>query len=108
MTDEFNQARRRDGDWFYCPAGHQLHYSETEATKLQRQLDEARRLKEISDRRADNAFERLETERKSHASTKGQLTKTRNRIQSGHCPECHQFFGQLKRHMESEHPQAIE
>lgn len=47
---------------------------------------------------------RLESERRAHAATKGQLTKTKKRIANGVCPCCNRSFANLERHMAGQHP----
>ena len=101
ITTDFRKERLRDLRAFYCPSGHGQAYMENVTEKKLRQAEERLKAEKGWSSRLSDA---LEAEKKQHSSTKGQLTKTRNRIQSGHCPECHQFFGQLKRHMEAEHP----
>ncbi|ORA38076.1 hypothetical protein [Mycobacterium aquaticum] len=74
MTADMEQRRRQDHANFYCPAGHRNVFNGKSEAEKQRVL--ALRLAEkLSDR-----DELLRAERKSHAVTKGQLTKARNRI----------------------------
>lgn len=87
---------------WYCPNGHRLSYpgpsqAEQKATRLQAEAD-----REKAWRR--DAEKRVETERRSHAATKGQLTKTRKRIAGGACPCCNRSFENLARHMAGQHP----
>jgi hypothetical protein len=46
----------------------------------------------------------IDRERKSHAATKGHLTRTKKRAASGVCPCCRRSFKQLRRHMQNKHP----
>jgi hypothetical protein len=47
--------------------------------------------------------QRLAAER-SAAAVRGHITRLKNRIAKGVCPECHQAFPSLARHMETKHP----
>lgn len=105
MPADFQRRRRDDHVNFYCPAGHPQHYyGKTEAEK---QRERAERLqRQVEAREADIRTEqrRLESERRAHAATKGQLTKTKKRIANGVCPCCNRSFANLERHMAGQHP----
>lgn len=74
MTADMEKRRRQDHGTFYCPAGHRNVFDgKTDAEKAQ---ERAERLSELLSDRAES----LRAERKSHAVTKGKLTKARNRI----------------------------
>ncbi len=100
MAVEFKQQRVRDHDWFFCPSGHSQHYTENETEKKLRQAE-----KELEAQRGwSHRLEKdLASERKQHAAIKGQLTRTRNRIQAGVCPDCNRHFASLERHMATKH-----
>ncbi|SLD50652.1 Uncharacterised protein [Mycobacteroides abscessus subsp. bolletii] len=105
MPTDYQSRRRDDHKSFYCPAGHSQHY--TGKTEEQRQRERADRLqRQVEAREADIRLEqrRLANERRSHAATKGQLTKTRKRIANGVCPCCNRSFANLERHMAHIHP----
>lgn len=109
MTDSFRQQcldnPGPNGKRFYCPSGHAQWYTgETEAEKeRKKRLLVEQRLESERGWSARLSGD-LEAERKSHASTKGQLTKTRKRIQGGVCPCCNRHFTNMERHMAGEHP----
>lgn len=92
----YRQARD-NGTTVYCPIGHIFAWKETEVDRLRAQADQAKRDAKFWRDQADN-------ERRRHASTKGQLTKTKNRVANGVCPCCNRSFEQLARHMKSQHP----
>lgn len=94
---------------FYCPAGHVQYYIGKSAA--QRLREEQQRAEALRQRLASRD-EDLRAERAGHTVTKGQLTKTRNRLRSterrvanGVCPCCHRTFRQLARHMAGQHPE---
>lgn len=105
LPDMFVARRREDQKTWYCPNGHSRWFpGKTEAQKQQERADRLQRTVEA--READLRFEqrRLINERRSHAATKGQLTKTKKRIGNGVCPCCNRHFTNVERHMASQHP----
>jgi hypothetical protein len=104
VPDWFKNQRRKDHGTFYCPSGHSLVYNgPTEAEK------EAKRYKEWYESEQRLARQRsaaLMTERRKHAATKGQLTKTRKRAAAALCPVdgCKRHIVQLERHLRTKHP----
>ena len=101
-TQDFLQLRRTDGKGFYCPNGCRRFYTETAAKKLAQAEERLAAEKGWSSRLSES----LAAEEKRHAVTKGQLTKTRNHIQAGVCPDCHRQFVNVERHMASKHPRV--
>jgi hypothetical protein len=95
-------AHRRKHD-VYCPLGHVFIYNDTieETLKEERRRHQATR--ELLE--AEEAARRAEE--RSHAQTRGQLRKTRERVAAGVCPFCHRSFSQLARHMKSKHPDEV-
>jgi len=94
----FYSDRLNDKGRFFCPNGHGQHFvGKTEAERLQEQL---------AKERSRVAFYKRESEsqKRSRAAIKGQLTKTRNRIANGVCPCCNRSFADLQRHMSTKHP----
>lgn len=90
------QAREK-GTAVYCPLGHKWIIGETENDRLQKRLA-------ALEGNLKYERERLEREQRSHAATKGQLTKERKRTAAGMCPCCQRSFVQLARHMKNQHP----
>lgn len=84
--------------WFYCPNGHPQYFTgRPEADRLREQLQVER----------DNAeFWRGRTKatERQLSATKGVVTRTKRRISNGVCPCCKRTFANVRRHMESEHP----
>lgn len=100
-----DRARDDSSIWWYCTAGHNLHFPQEER-KIKQQEKEIERLRRSlanSQESTRAAWAEVEMERVSHASTKGQLTKTRNRIKAGVCDQCHRQFPDLHDHMRSKH-----
>jgi hypothetical protein len=93
----FTEQRRRDKATFYCPNGHSMSYTESEADKLRRERDRlAQRLAE-----KDDTIKDLENRRRAAL---GQVTKLRKRVGNGVCPCCARSFSNLRNHMQTQHP----
>lgn len=102
--------RERGGNW-YCPNGHSLSFTETEADRLRK---EARRLEtklaaektnvEWWRKRTDEARKETEHQEARANGYKGALTKVKKRVGNGVCPCCNRSFADLGRHMETKHP----
>lgn len=95
---------------FFCPNGHdQIYTGKSDADKQRERAEQLERAVEA--READLRFEqrRLTNERRSHAATKGVLTKTRKRAVKGVCPEpsCHRSFVNVARHVTHQHPELF-
>jgi hypothetical protein len=101
ITQGFMDMRRNDGEIFYCPNGHSQHYSHSIKSKLEDMK------KAFLNAQQDTQWWREEAEAKAKAlsSTKGQLTKVKNRIAKGVCPCCNRQFLDLNRHMDNQHPE---
>ena len=75
----------------YCPLGHEWHYTgqtAAEKERAQRKAVEAQ-LVAVSDQ--------LEAERRAHK-------RTAKRVANGVCPCCHRSFTNVRRHMNTQHP----
>lgn len=107
MPDWMLARRRKDGESFYCPSGHSMSFRETEAVRLRKQLDDANASRHRMSAALTAANDQRRAEEKAHAVTKGQLTKTRNRVAKGVCPCCHRPFVALGRHMQNKHPDYL-
>lgn len=87
-------ARNHRGYEIYCPLGHQFLYRETFEERLRRERQRHEATRQL-----------LEQEERSHAATRGHLTRARKRAQAGVCPCCSRTFQNLARHMETKHPE---
>lgn len=84
--------QKKSGKMFYCPNGHSQYYlGETDAQKLQRQLDWERSQRQTAE---------LNLERE-----KRKLKAIETRTKEGVCPCCNRTFSQLSRHMKMKHPE---
>lgn len=89
----------------YCPLGHtHVPAGDGEAAMLRRQLDQSQAAAKRANERANAERDlRRDTERRLIAQ-KGATTKAKQRHAAGVCPVCKRSFVQMRRHMESKHP----
>jgi uncharacterized protein (DUF2461 family) len=100
MPDTLQRAARRDPEiWFYCPIGHKQHYSEGEADRLRKKLEEQTR---EATRQAQRALE-AQVERDAEAKLRAKAERKLKRVQRGVCPSCNRTFENLARHMACKH-----
>jgi len=97
LPQDLQAARAADGKFWYCPNGHCIHYFESEAARLTRQLAYA------NDQKARLAAERDQAEA-SRRAWKGQTTRLRKRLLDGECPICGQHLRDVARHVARQHP----
>lgn len=103
MPGQFDKECEAYGTTFYCPNGHPRVYRTSAAVKLQAELDQMKASRDWEARTARYNADQLEHERRRHAATKGQLTKTRKRAEAGVCPHCPRSFVDVKRHIANKH-----
>lgn len=105
LDNDYADDLRRKGGGYYCPNGHWLSWSESEADKLRGQLKSAR---------SDAAYwrDRMVDEQKDHQDTKNReraqkaaKTRLKNRVSKGVCPCCNRHFANVARHMKTQHPE---
>ena len=107
MPTSFRQKRLEDGQNFYCPNGHDQHFTETAVQRLQKLLDAEKRRVEVeaSQRRmveSQLSGVRIQLGKKTHA-----LQRLTRRVNAGVCPHCQRTVSQLARHIQTKHPQAV-
>lgn len=82
----------------YCPLGHShVPAGESETKRLKRQLETQKNYRARETARADR-------ERAGRIAQKGATTKARKRHAAGVCPCCKRSFANVKRHIDSQHP----
>jgi hypothetical protein len=95
--------RRAEGGYWFCPNGHNLHFSPSEIDTLRAERD---RLKQnaayLEDRNRQLTEARNAAERQASAA-KGRVTHLKNRAAAGVCPCCNRTFINLQRHMATKH-----
>lgn len=84
----------RSHDWFYCPNGHAQHYTGK---------SDEEKLREAEAR--ENALrDQLQAATREREIAQQTILRERARFANGVCPCCNRSFQNVRRHMESEHP----
>lgn len=107
LDEGFRIRALNNGHSWYCTNGHTLSYNETEADRLRKEKAEIEARWERDKRWAreaqDELLDSLNNTKRELTATKGQLTKTRNRVAAGVCPDCNRHFVNVERHMATKH-----
>lgn len=108
VDEELRQHFVRNHTAFYCPNGHSNVYNgETAEEKAKKELAQAeKRLTWYSDRLDAERRER-EAAENSLRTTKGHLTRAKNRAAAGVCIHCNRTFQALAKHMQTKHAEEI-
>lgn len=101
IPESLNAQAHNKGTSVYCPLGHVWVYTETNEQKLKKA--QARLAEE--QRRTQAARDLLAQEERSHAATRGQVTKLKKRAANGVCACCNRTFQNLAHHMATKHPE---
>lgn len=109
MPKSLEQRRRADGASFYCPNGHSMLFRETEVTKLEKRLAAQREHSEWLAAERQRAKDEAARARRQASAARGQLTKLRNRVANGVCPQggCKRSFTNLHDHVRTCHPDLV-
>ena len=106
MPEGFQRAAREDpAVWFYCPRGHQQHYTDDPLARAKRERDAAKRRAEQAEATARRERGLKIGAQRQASAYKGVATRQRNRIARGVCPCCNRYFRPMAAHMASKHPQ---
>jgi DNA-binding transcriptional regulator YiaG len=97
MTQELQEKRRSDGKSFWCPNGHEQHYT---GGKTAKQLREELEKKNEEIQRGLNRQHELEREVQDSQRKHRAL---RTKIFNGKCPCCDQVFDNVLQHMHAQH-----
>jgi hypothetical protein len=102
------QKRDKSGTWNcpYCRCGWGFREAglDKEISKLKEQLDSEKQRRAWAEAAKTRAQERADHEASRAAGYKGAFTKAKKRVGHGVCPCCNRSFPDLRRHMESKHP----
>lgn len=92
---------------YYCPNGHDLGWSESEADRQRKRAEQLQRRLSSQEDTARRWQANAEAERRSAIAYKGHLTRMRRRISNGVCPVpgCKRSgFERVMAHIASQHP----
>ena len=99
---------RENGNDFYCPNGHTLHYpGKTSKQKIAELEAKLAREKESNQWYIEQGHRDRKTIKDTKNKLRGQKaanTRLKNRVSKGICPCCNRQFVNLRRHMETKHP----
>lgn len=99
----FDDKKSTKKSW-YCPNGHSLSFTKSDAEVLQEKLASEKRNAEFWRSRTKSAEADADHARAQANGYKGALTKVKKRVGNGVCPCCNRTFANLNRHMETKHP----
>lgn len=103
--------QRREGGMHSCSNGHSQGWTLGKNTDLDNMRRRAERAEQEQARLADEA--RIERDQRQAverqlSATKGVVTKIKRRTSHGVCPCCTRSFTDLRRHMQTKHPNFAE
>ncbi len=96
---------QNNGSSFHCPNGHRISYSETEIQRLKNQVDNLTSTKTRLMAQRDDAQAEARHQAQRANGYKGAMVKVKKRVAKGVCPCCNRHFANVKRHMDSQHPE---
>lgn len=99
---DFEERRRNDHEWFYCPNGHMQHF--VGQSEVEKDRDRLKRMYDSATARADSWKDQAEAAEHRRRGQKAANTRLKKRIAAGVCPCCHRSFANVKEHIEHQHP----
>lgn len=106
MSNALRDQRVLDRDWFWCPNGHQQHFTgPSEADRLRGEVDRLKR--ELDSANSGRRWAQSQAHGAAISAGKAKAAKRRleQRVAAGVCPCCNRTFEQLARHMKTKHPE---
>ncbi len=97
LPEEYERKRAEDGKAWYCPNGDKISYGPS-------LVEQERKRAERAEARAVHERDQRQAAERSAAAYKGQVTRLKTRASAGVCPCCNRSFENVRRHMESKHP----
>lgn len=107
-TVEFFRRCNASGEGWVCPRGHRIRFTKSDLKRTQEQLDAATQELQAAQSREGFYRDRARKEERRARAFKGHLTRTKRRVAAGVCPCCNRSFQDLRRHMDSQHPDYSE
>lgn len=97
----WHKGKRETHAWFYCPNGHQQHYTqESDEEKMRRERDIARQQLARVEQEKVAALARAQKAERSEKRLK-------KRSAAGTCPCCQRTFSNMTTHMRKQHPEFV-
>lgn len=111
LTNELKDELLKTKRTFFCPNGHQQHYTgesdKDRAARLQSELEAQKRRTVRIEAELDQANAHAARVEKARQKLEREQSATLRRVTNGVCTECHRSFKQVKAHMERKHPGAV-
>lgn len=93
FPNDLLEQRQSDGQRWYCPNGHCRIFNETDAVRLRR-----------AEAQLTSTKDQLQAAKNEAEETRRTLVRERARFANGVCPCCNRSFSNVRRHMETKHP----
>ncbi len=104
----WQKKRIEDHSHWFCPNGHEQRYTgQTEEAKLRAQLEREQADKARVQANLDEERRVVRATERRLASTRGVVTRVKNRIKNGVCPCCRRSFENLAQHMKTKHQRYV-
>jgi hypothetical protein len=97
MPQIIERKRAEDGKAFFCPNGDKLSYGPS-------LLDQERSRRRSMEAQLTHERDQRQAAERSASAYKGRVTRLKNRAAAGVCPCCNRSFENLRRHMDTKHP----
>jgi hypothetical protein len=97
----WHKGKRETHTWFYCPNGHQQHFSS------ESDIEKARRERDIARQQVARAEQEAAEARRGWEKAEREAKKLKKRASAGTCPCCQRTFSNMATHMKREHPQFV-
>lgn len=100
-----NVYRGDSNRWFYCPAGHQQHFSKSTEQRLREEIERKNMVIADQVRRVGLLTSDLRSQKFKTQSAQMHAAKLKKRIKNGVCPCCQRTFKNLAEHISHMHPE---
>ena len=105
IAEIYRQNKYDSGGYWHCPYCEiPWGYGTSAIDSLNKKLTEAQRQVDLERKRTEWAQQEARTTEYRRRVLKGQVTKIKKRIGNGVCPCCNRSFEDLRRHMNTKHP----
>jgi hypothetical protein len=105
---DFDRRKQEDASRWYCPNGHIVVYTKSDADRLRDKLAAEEAARKRAEAREVHQRDQRQAAERSAAAYKGRVTRLKNRAAAGVCPCCNRSFENLRRHMNIKHPDFAE
>lgn len=106
INARYQRQKKEEGGFWHCPYCETgWGYAESELKKLKKQLEAEKKRTQWAARARERAEEEAAHQAARARGFKGAMVKTKKRVGRGVCPSCNRSFENLRRHMETKHPE---